>query len=143
GALAGQMPDLVDRADHLAVDRIAQDLAHEAAVDLQEIDREVLQVAERGEPPAEVIERELAPQLLQRLDEAVRLRERGDRGGLGDLEADLRGIEAAFVELIDDEGQELVVPEALPGKIDRAQRELLALIGFAHEPAEGILDDPA
>src|SRR5580658_10639689 len=40
--LAGEMPDLVDRADHFAVDRIAQDLAHEAAVDLQVIDREVL-----------------------------------------------------------------------------------------------------
>src|SRR5690349_18714153 len=26
--LAGQVPDLVDRAHHLAVDRIAQDLAH-------------------------------------------------------------------------------------------------------------------
>jgi hypothetical protein len=39
--------DLVDRAHHLAVDRVAQDLAHEAAVDLQEVDREVLEIAER------------------------------------------------------------------------------------------------
>ena len=86
---------------------------HEAAVDLQVIDREVLQVAERGESGAEVIERELAAELLQRLDEAVRLREARDRGGLGDLEADLGGIEAAAMELIDHERQELVVAQAL------------------------------
>src|SRR5215831_2374275 len=47
GLLAGEMPDLVNRAHHLAIDRIAQDLAHEAAVDLEVIDREVLEVAER------------------------------------------------------------------------------------------------
>src|SRR5215469_5527557 len=75
GLLAGEMPDLVDRAHHLAIDWIAQDLAHEAAIDLEVIDREMLEVAEGGEPGAEVIERELAAELLQRLDEAVRLRE--------------------------------------------------------------------
>ena len=68
---------------------------HEAAVDLQEVDREVLEIAERRQAGAEVIERELAAELLQRLDEAVRLREARDRRGLRDLEADLRGIEAA------------------------------------------------
>src|SRR5580658_7784190 len=47
GQLAGQMSDLVDGAHHLAVDGIAQDFPHEAAVDLQVIDREVLEVAER------------------------------------------------------------------------------------------------
>jgi hypothetical protein len=47
GLLAGQVPDLVDRAHHLAVDRIVQDLAHEAAVDLEVIHREMLQVSER------------------------------------------------------------------------------------------------
>ena len=46
-ALARQVPDLVDRTHHLAVNRVMEDLAHEAAVDLQEIDREMLQVAER------------------------------------------------------------------------------------------------
>ena len=40
------MPDLIDRAHHLAVDRIAQDLAHEAAVDLQEVHWKVLEVTE-------------------------------------------------------------------------------------------------
>ncbi len=90
-----------------------QDLLDEAAVDLQEVDREVLQVAERRQAGAEVVEREAAAELLERVDEAVRLREAGDRRGLGDLEADLRGVDAAAMELLDDERQELVVAEAL------------------------------
>src|SRR4029077_15367905 len=143
GLLAGEVPDLVDRADHLAVDRVAQDLAHEAAVDLEVIDREVLEVTERGEPGAEVIERELAAELLQRLDEAVRLREACDRRGLGDLEADLGRIEPALVELIDDERQELVITEALAGEIDRALQQLLALIRLGDQPAKRVLDHPA
>src|SRR5215472_3173590 len=143
GLLAGEVPDLVDRAHHLAIDRIAQDLAHEAAVDLEVIDREVLEVAEGGEPGAEVIQRELAAELLQRLDEAVRLREARYRRGLGDLEADLGGIEPAAVELLDDERQELVIAEALPGEIDGALPQLLALVRLGHEPAEGVLDHPA
>src|SRR6516162_9969272 len=106
GLLAGEVPDLVDRADHLAVDRVAQDLAYEAAVDLQVIDREVLEVTERGEPGAEVIEPEL-------------------------------------VELIDDEGQELVITEALTGEVDRALQQLLALIRLGDEPAKRVLDHPA
>src|SRR6516225_5534109 len=143
GLLAGEVPDLVDRAHHLAIDRIAQDLAHEAAVDLEVIDREVLEVAEGGEPGAEVIQGELAAELLQRLDEAVRLREARYRRGLGDLEADLGGVEPAPVKLLDDERQELVIAEALPGEIDGALPQLLALVRLGHEPAEGVLDHPA
>src|SRR5258706_15123489 len=111
-----------------------EDLAHEAAVDFEEIDREVLEVAEGGQAGAEIIERELAAEFLEGLDEAVGLREAGDRGGLGDLEADLAGINAAFLELVDDEGQELVVAQALPRKIDRAHLQVLALVGVRHQP---------
>src|ERR1700722_6339538 len=71
GLLAGEVTDLVDRAHHLAIDRVVQDLAHEAAVDLQVIHREVLQVTERGQAGTEVVERKLAAQLLERLDEAI------------------------------------------------------------------------
>src|SRR6185437_9586046 len=142
GLLAGEMADLVDGADHLPVDGVAQDFAHEAAVDLEVIDREVLEVPERGEAGAEVIERELAAELLQRLDEAVRLGEARDRRGLGDLEADLAAVEAALVELVDDEGQELVIAEALSGEVDGAECELLALVGLRDQPAKSVLDHP-
>src|SRR5688572_20832280 len=36
GLLAGQVADLVDRADHLAVDRVVQHALDEAPIDLQE-----------------------------------------------------------------------------------------------------------
>jgi len=122
GLLAGQMTDLVDRAHHLAIDGVVQDLLHEAAVDLQKIHREMLQIAERGQAGAEIVERELAAELLQCLDETVGLREARDRRGLGDLEADLGGVEAAAMELIDHVRQKLVIAQALAGKIDRAHR---------------------
>src|SRR5882762_1875927 len=107
------------------------------------IEREVLEVAERGQSGAEVIERELAAELLERLDEAVGLREARHRGGLGDLETDLRSVEPALMELVDDERQELVIPQALPGEVDGALEELLALVGLGHQPAERVLDHPA
>src|SRR3984957_19988096 len=47
GLLAGQVADLIDRTHHLAVDGIMQYLFDEAAVDLQVVDREVLQITER------------------------------------------------------------------------------------------------
>src|SRR5688572_31877886 len=77
GLLAGEMTDLVDRTHHLTVDGIVQDLAHEAAVDLEEVDGEVLEIAERGKAGAEIVEREAAAELAQRLDEAVGLAEAG------------------------------------------------------------------
>ncbi len=64
GLLAHDVADLVDRLDHRAVDRIVQHVRDEAAVDLQEIDRQVLQVAERRQADAEVVEREAAAQSL-------------------------------------------------------------------------------
>src|SRR5579862_4191888 len=142
GPLAGEMPDLVDRANHLAVDRVAQYLSHEAAVDLEKVDREMLEVTERGQPPAEVIERELATLLLQRLDEAVRLRIALHCGRFGDLETDLRGVEAAVTQLLDHERQKLLIAKALSREVDRALREFLALIRLGDQPTEGVLDHP-
>src|SRR5262245_11421453 len=140
--LAGQVADLVDRAHHLAVDRVVQDALDEAAVDLQEVDREVLEVAERRKARAKVVERELAAQFLERLDEAAGLREVGDRRRLRDLEAYPVAVDAAPVELLDHVRQELVVAEALAGEVDRAHRQAPALVGFGHEPAERAVDHP-
>src|SRR6202022_3221398 len=142
GLFAGQMTDLVDGSDHFAVDGIVQYLFDETAVDLQVIHREVLQVTEGRQAGTEVVERELAAQFLQRLDEAVGLGEARDRGGLRDFEADLGGIQAAAMKLIDDVRQKLVVAQALTRQIDRAHREFLALIGLGHQPPEGVFDDP-
>src|ERR1043165_1415148 len=137
------MADFIDGTNHLAIDGIVQDLAHERAVDLEEVDREMLEVAERAQAGAEVVQRKTAPQLAQRLDEAVRLAEAGHGRGLGDLEADLRRVDAALLELFNDERQELVVAQALAREVYRAHRELLALIRLADQPAQRVLDEPA
>ena len=69
-------------------------------------------------------------QLAQRLNETIGLREARDRCGLGDLEADLGGIQAAAVKLVDDERQELIVAQTLSRQVDGAQRQPLALVGL-------------
>src|ERR1700739_2112947 len=53
-------PDLADRLHHAVVDRIVVQVADELPVDLQVIDRQRLQVRERRQAGAEVIEREAA-----------------------------------------------------------------------------------
>src|ERR1700682_512488 len=99
GLLSGQMADLVDGTHHFPIDGVMQNLLDEAAVDLQVVDREMLQVTERRQARTEVVERELAAQFLQSLNEAVRLGETRDGGRLGDLEADFSGVQTAAMKL--------------------------------------------
>src|ERR1044071_6710053 len=58
GGNAHRAAHAADRRDHRPVDRVAGDVAHEFAVDLEEVDRQVLEVAERAHPRAEVVQRE-------------------------------------------------------------------------------------
>ena len=137
------MPNLVDRPHHLAVDGIVHQVLHEAAINLQEIDGEVLQVTEGRQTSAEVVEREFAAKTVQRLNEPTGLREIGDGGSLGNLEANLRGIQATGAELLDDKRQELVIAHALAGKIDCAHGKSRAFIRRRNQPTKGILHHPA
>ena len=137
------MTNLIDGPHHFAVDGIIHQVLHEAAINLQEIDGEVLQVTEGRQASAEVVQRELAAKTMQRLNEPTGLREIGDSGGLGNLEANLRGIQATGAELLDDERQELVIAHALAGKIDGAHGKTRAFIRRRNQPAKGILHHPA
>ena len=67
----------------------------ELAVDLQERGRQVLEVGERAEAGAEVVDREAAAEVGQRLGEAARVLHVGDRRRLGDLEDQARRVDAA------------------------------------------------
>lgn len=69
GADAHALADLRDRLDHAAVDVVARDVVHELPVDLQEIDRQVLQEDERRQAAAEIVEREQAAAIAQLADE--------------------------------------------------------------------------
>src|SRR4051812_15180907 len=62
-ALAHAARDLHERLDDDAVAGVAGAVAHELAIDLQVVEREVLEVVEGAEAGAEVVEREAAPEL--------------------------------------------------------------------------------
>src|SRR6186713_823854 len=76
--LAGEVADFIDGTHHLAIDGVVQYFAHEAAVNLEEVHREMFEVTERRQTRAEVVERKAAAEFFQRLDEAIGLREARD-----------------------------------------------------------------
>src|SRR5580658_1563051 len=125
--------ELDHRGHHRLVHGVAREIAHEGAVDLQEIHRQILEVRERADARAEIIQSELTTHAVQHADETPRVIEIGDHRVLGDLEADLRGLYAGRIETLDHEFQELHIPERLTrdvdgyavlvGKLDRAARE--------------------
>jgi len=88
---AHHVPDLVDGVDHGVVDRIDIDVLYEIAGDLRVIDRQVLEVAERRQTGAEIIERESATHGFETVNEIDGARQVGHRGGLGDFETQAGG----------------------------------------------------
>ncbi|MFO1409153.1 MAG: prolyl oligopeptidase family serine peptidase [Steroidobacteraceae bacterium] len=100
---------------------LSRAVADERAVDLQVVDRRVLQVGERAEAVAEVVEREAATHAVHG-DGAPRMLEVGDHGVLGDLEAHLRGAGAGGIQALDHELEELRVGERLARDVDRHRR---------------------
>src|SRR6185312_12228061 len=116
---------------------------HEGAVDLQVVHRQVLQVRERADAGAEVIQGELATHAMQHADEAPCMIQVGDHRTLADLEADLRGSDPRAVETLDDELQELQIPERLPGDVDGHPAVGRNLDGAAPQRRERRLHDPA
>src|SRR5690242_9485070 len=70
GQSSHRMADIVDRCHHFSINGIFEHVLDESAVDLDVIDWQMLQIAERGHTGAKVIERELAAALLQLADEA-------------------------------------------------------------------------
>ena len=60
--------DVRDQPDHLLVDRVVDERGDERTVNLDVVEVELLQVAERTVAGTEVIQRQLATQLAQRSD---------------------------------------------------------------------------
>src|SRR5262249_34203418 len=117
-AQAHDVADLVDGLDQGALDAVAGHVEHQGAVDLQVVDRQVSQVGEGGEAAAEVVQGEAAALGAQRVDEAHGAVELAQGGGLGDLEADPGGVDAARGNLGGDVGEEAFVGERLGGEVD-------------------------
>src|SRR5947209_1148818 len=75
-----------DRFDNELVDGICPEAANEVAVDLEIVERQMLQVTERAEPGAEIIEREAAPPAPQVRHERLRAVDVANRRCFGQLE---------------------------------------------------------
>src|SRR5690606_14297681 len=88
GALAHQVTHLIDRADQRQVGGIIRYITDKAAIDLDVIDRQMLQVAIRGQPRTKIIQRETTTQSLQLTDKIRGVFQIGNGRRLRDLETD-------------------------------------------------------
>src|SRR5205814_7105023 len=97
---------------------------------------------ERGESRAEIIERHAAPERSESPHQRLRAHEVRHRRVLGQLEDEERGIEAAALDLLDQEVREGLVVERLAGEVDReAERPALEHAGARPERGEHGTDE--
>src|SRR5258708_7681674 len=137
-------PDPVDRLDQGVVEVVLGDSLDEQAVDLDSVHREMLQIVERREPAAEVVEVEAHAQGAQRFDLRARALDVGDRRGLGDLEVEALRRHAVLGQLLLHEGDEVGAGERVPGEGDGEFRRsrALAQLRQAAEIEAGALGHP-
>ena len=96
----------------------------ELAVELDVAHRQVLEVVERPEPGAEVVEREAAAEVGQAAGELGGLGHVRDRGRLGDLEDQLGRVDRGALELALDHPQQLrVADHGLAAEVDSDLRD--------------------
>src|SRR5258706_367121 len=125
------MADAVDRLDHRAIDRVVGHVLEDPAVDLEEINGQMLQIGKRGHAGPKVVQREAAAQRFHCVDEVSRLVESGDGGGLCNLEADGLGPHRREVtELLAHVIEEALVADRAAGDIDGAYLEDHAAFGL-------------
>ena len=79
---------LDDRFDDGPVAGVGVDALHEGLVELEEVDRQVLELGERGVPRAEVVDGHLDAERLEAPQDACRLLGLLQHGVLGDLDAE-------------------------------------------------------
>src|SRR5215813_5211882 len=108
----GEAQEVAD--EELVVD-VARQVAHERAVDLDDVEGERLQVAERGEAGAEVVDRHAAAEVADGREEARGFVDVGQRRGLGDLDDQPLG----DVGLVLDQRREAAQPGLVAGRETR------------------------
>src|SRR5207248_9571611 len=99
GLLAEPVRHLHDRPQYQLVGGASRRVPDELTVDLEVVERQVLQVVEGAKASAEVIECEAATDIRQRGYEPPGLVHIADRSRLGDLEDQLGGIDRRGLEL--------------------------------------------
>src|SRR3569832_1873233 len=134
--------DLARRRHHGAVDLVFHHATDQLARDLHVIHRELLEMQERGEAAAEIVERDAAPEFVRGSYEAGDAHKMLHRDCLGDLETHLPGLQRAGLDLLQQEGCELFVTQGVRREIDADTSTGRERGGLAQR-AQGRADDPA
>ncbi|HVY08558.1 MAG TPA: hypothetical protein VHB18_00230 [Mycobacteriales bacterium] len=111
------------------VDDARVDVANEASVDLHDVDREALQVVQRGMAGPEVVDRHPHADLLETVQRVDRPLDVTHREGLGDLQAQPISGKAGVVEGATYRLDEVAVLELTCGEVD-ADADAHAVIGL-------------
>jgi hypothetical protein len=109
-----------ERGDDFAVSGFVTDLEEEVAVELQDVDPDVLEVSERGVSGSEVVKRDPDTEGRQRRDRVIG----ADQRVLGDFQAQPSSRDPVAFQDRRDVFTETRIPESDAGDVDR-QRELL------------------
>ena len=120
----------------------ARQVVHELGMNLQVVRRQVGQDLERVAAGAEVVQRELALHLVQRLDEGLALLEVADGGLLLDLEHEALRRYAVGLDLLADPAGDLAVLQAAGSELDE-EDELSALLAQLGQATDAVEDHPA
>ena len=114
----------VNRLGHGARQAVLDHGADEAAVDLEEVHRQLLETGKRRHAAAEVVQREQAAFPLERLDELRGAAEVCDGRGLGNLETQHVGRHAVLGQQAAHEPGQVLVRKRTARKIDGEDRPL-------------------
>src|SRR5262249_34391542 len=106
---ANSMREVNDHYDQLLDFRIVAQVFHKAAVEFQDVDREVLEVSERGVSDAEVIERDEHANLTQLFQHPRGVVDVAHRGAFSDLEHDVTGLHVVLAHAALDVLGELLI----------------------------------
>ena len=128
--------DLVDRLDHCKVYVVRDHVLHETAVQLQVIDGQVLEITERAQPDAEVVECQTAAQLAQPGDKLRCIAQVGDHRGFRNLETQQLRRDAAVPDFADQEVHETFIRKRLAREVDADGADMLlgALVIQGQQP---------
>src|SRR5205823_12299218 len=118
-----------DRLNHQPINITVTTVAHKLAIDLQEVERQVLEVVERPEARPEVVESEAAAELGESLAEPPGRAHVGHGCGLGHLEDQSLRRHPGAPELRLDDLEQLRVAERTTREVDlQGERAPTALV---------------
>ena len=117
-------------------------LSHVAAVDLQVIGVDVVEQLERVQARAELLQRELAAELLPAVDELLRRTQQGHHLALGHLQHDAAALQRGSLQPLAQPRQQRVVLQRAGGELDE-EGGLQALAFSCLQPGDGLVEYPA